>query len=123
MNLNEFASLATIAALVVSLGSLAISSRNYVRVREIEQQHHSFEMYHELIKRISRGADEHGTLKLVSQLAYIYELRNFPIYSDLTRALLMRLIAEWKQNAPGDQNNEILSGAIAETLACLEPPR
>jgi hypothetical protein len=119
MNLGDLASIATIGALVVSLGSLAFSSRHYLRMRETEQKHEAFSTYHELIKHISRGADDQGPFKLVSQMAYIYELRNFPDYEDLTRALLMRLRAEWAQNVPGHPNNEILSKAIDETLAYL----
>lgn len=63
--------------------------------------------------------DEHGPLKLVSQLAYIFELRHFPQYGELTQKLLEKLHSEWAQNSPNDPNNEVLAEAINETLVHL----
>lgn len=120
MNLGDFASVATIAALVVSLVSLAISGHHYIDMRKREQKHEMFTIYHGLIRNISRGTDAAGPLKLASQLAYIYELRNFPEYADLTKSILMLLRTEWKQNDPDNPNNRRLSAAIDETLAYLE---
>lgn len=57
-------------------------------------------------------------MKLVSQLAYVYELRNFPEYADLTEKLLTHLKADWAQS--GDpQKNAKLSEAIDDTLKSL----
>ena len=120
MNLTALASVASIAALLVSLVSLAISAKHYVALRKKEQKQESFRVYHDLIKHISRGGDEHGSFKLVSQLAYIYELRNFPEYNKLTGELLNRLRTEWSQNDAGSPNNPALEKAIDETLAHLQ---
>ncbi len=89
-------------------------------MRRKEQKQESFRVYHDLIKHISRGIDEHGPFKLVSQLAYIYELRNFPEYDKLTEELLNRLRTEWSQNDAGSPKNHALSKAIDETLAHLQ---
>ena len=119
MSLSDAASIATIAAFLVTLISIAFSARRFIIIREKEQESQRFTTYHRLIKTISKGSDEEGVLKLASQLAYIYELRNFPEYSDLTENLLNRLRVQWSKNEAGD-TLEQLKEAIDDTLAYIQ---
>lgn len=97
MNLTDLASYATIGAFLIALGSLAFSARRYLSITEKTQEAERFKTYHHLIKTISKGSDEDGALKLVSQIAYIYELRNYREYNDLTEKVLNRLRIQWSK--------------------------
>lgn len=119
MTLSDFASISTIGAFLLAICSLAFSARRYISMREKEQEASRFEIYHKLIKTVSKGNDEDGILKLASQIAYIYELRNFPEYKELTENLLNRLRVQWSKNEEGDTLIP-LKAAIDDTLADLQ---
>ena len=55
-------------------------------------------------------------MKLTSQLAYEYELRNFPEYAALTETVLGLLRKEWGAREDGDKKLDLLKG-IDDTLA------
>jgi hypothetical protein len=120
MNLTDLASLATIITLVISLLSLSFSARRYMQIAQRELEKHRFETYHKLLKTVSIGGDECGTLKLVSQIAYIHELRNFPEYSELTQTCLKLLRSEWGQREVGRPTKTPLLKAIDDTVSYLE---
>ena len=61
-------------------------------------------------------------MKLVSQLAYVYELRNFPEYGDSTEKLLKTLRKEWAEGEEGPKR-VTLHEALDETLAHLQRGR
>lgn len=115
-HLNEMGSMATVFALVVSLAALAFSAFRYVSLRRDELKNQRYERYHLLLRNISNGADSDGQLKLVSQRAFIYELRHFPEYKVLTVRLLESLIDEWREN---DDKKEKLTFEIQETIKVL----
>jgi len=120
MTLSDAASITTIAAFLVTLISLAFSARKYLSIREKDQKSTRFDIYHRLLRIISVGYDNNeGDLKLASQVAYIYELRNFPEYSELTSLTLNRLRQQWANNEPRDTNDP-LKDAIDDTLNHLE---
>lgn len=120
MTLSDAASIATIAAFLVTLISIAFSANRYLTMREKDQESARFVIYHRLLRIISVGYDENaGDLKLASQVAYIYELRNFPEYSELTRVTLNRLRGQWANAEPAETNGP-LKDIIDETLAHIE---
>ncbi|WP_025565801.1 hypothetical protein [Psychromonas sp. SP041] len=119
MTLTDIASIATIGAFLIAIGSLAFSARRYITITEKTQESERFEIYHELIKTISKGSDRDGVLKLASQIAYIYELRNFPEYQDLTENLLNQLRQQWSAGGT-DKNFVRLNESIDDTLAELQ---
>ncbi len=104
-NLNEIGVAFTVFAFLLSNTVLAFSVFRYVTVRRDELRHQRYVKYHELLSKISRGSDNQGILKLVSQRAYIYELRHFPEYSELTMRLLESLLNEWKEDP--DKNTKL----------------
>ncbi|EOB6258701.1 hypothetical protein ACHELR_000688 [Vibrio fluvialis] len=119
MSLSDLASWATIGAFLVSITSLAFSAKHYLSIRDKELASERFKTYHELVKAISKGGDQDGQFKRVSQLAYIYELRNFPEYTELTTSTLLSLSKEWQTNAPEREKDRILNTAIDETILAL----
>lgn len=120
MTLSDAASVTTIAAFLVTLISIAFSAKRYLTIREKDQASARFTIYHRLLRIISVGYYENeGDLKLASQVAYIYEIRNFPEYSDLTRTTLKRLRKQWANAEPLEINGP-LKEAIDDTLAYIE---
>lgn len=134
-SLSDQASAATVLSLLVAVVALLLailgvaipllaicfSAWRYVSERRETLAREQFQLYHRLIADISRGQDERGVdHKLVSQLAYIHELRNFPEYGALTRDVLRRLQKEWKTNSPDSEANIPLSAAIEGTVTILE---
>lgn len=119
MQLNDLAAWASVCALMVAVVSIAFSARRYLDIRGSDLKKDRFATYHRLIRTVSAGSDEHGIMKLVSQLAYVYELRNFPGYGDLTRELLSHLREEWARGEDDLRKAKLLE-AIDETLAFLQ---
>ncbi len=119
MTLNDLAVWATLGAFIVPLIALAFSGYRWVVIRESELKAGRFQAYHRLIHNIIVGASEHGSMKLASQLAYIFELRNFPEYAALTLDVLRLLRKEWSAREEGEKRDELLKG-VDETLAALE---
>lgn len=119
ITLSDYASIATIGAFLVTLISIAFSAKRYLDIKSREEEVSRFETYHKLLKTVSKGSDEDGILKLVSQIAYIYELRNFPEYKELTKKTLNKLREEWSQNdSPNTQPS--LKEAIDDTISYIE---
>ncbi len=88
-------SIVAIAAFLLSFASLAFSAYRFVKVRQEEQRQRRFENYHKLIAELVGGARDRQVMKLDSQIAIIYELRNFKEYSEVTIRILNSLMTEW----------------------------
>jgi hypothetical protein len=116
-NLNEIGVAFTVLAFLLSIIMLAFSAFRYVSVRRDELKSQSYERYHSLLLKISRGSDNQGILKLISQRAFIYELRHFPEYSALTKRLLESLLSEWKEDP---DKNAKLTFEIQDTIRTLK---
>ncbi len=119
LTLSTWASITGIGAFFITLFSIAFAAWRFIKLREKDQKSDRFITYHKLVKHIGSGADEHGVMAITSQIAYIYELRNFPEYSDLTKTLLNRLDTMWKKGEK-DETYEVLSAAIKDTLQQLK---
>ncbi|MDI3431044.1 hypothetical protein QLG02_11965 [Aeromonas sp. V90_14] len=116
-HLNEIGSIATILAFIFSVAVLAFSAYRYVSLRKDELKNQRYERYHLLLRNISQGYDAGGPLKLVSQRAFIYELRHFPEYKYLTIRLLESLLSEWQEDTV---KNTKLSYEIQETITAQQ---
>ncbi len=119
MTLNDLAVWATLGAFIVPLIALAFSARRWLTIRSTELKSERFQTYHKLVHSISTGTNEYGVMKLTSQIAFVFELRNFLEYSELTKTVLGLLRKEWGQKEDGEKKTELLK-AINETLAHLE---
>lgn len=116
-HLNEIGAISTILAFIFSVAVLAFSAYRYVSLRQDELKNQRYERYHLLLRNISQGHDFSGVLKLVSQRAFIYELRHFPEYKSLTIRLLESLLIEWQEDAGKSTK---LSYEIQETIKALK---
>lgn len=116
-NNGEIGMVVTVLAFLLSIAVLAFSAFRYVTLRRYELRIRRYEQYHELILKIGRGADDQGPLKLVSQRAFIYELRHFPEYSYLTIRLLESLLTEWTEGA---ERSEKLAFEIQDSINALK---
>ena len=85
-----------IATFLVSLLSLAWSAWRFVEVRREEQAQRRFENYHKLIGELVGGVRTNQQMKLDSQIAVVFELRNFPEYGEVTIRILKSLREEWE---------------------------
>ena len=117
LNMNEIGVAFTVLAFLLSVVVLAFSAYRYVSFRRDEFRSKRYEQYHSLLLKISRGVDTQGPLKLVSQRAFIYELRHFPEYSALTKRLLESLLSEWKEDP---DKNAKLTFEIQDTIKLLK---
>ena len=116
-NLNGIGITVAVLTFLLSLGALAFSAWHYVTIRRAELRNTRYEQYHALLLKVSSGADQQGLLKLVSQRAFIYELRHFPEYSALTKRLLESLLSEWKEDP--DKSTK-LTFEIQDTIQSLK---
>lgn len=119
MALNDLAAWASVLALLAAVLPLSFSARRYLVIRNAELQKERFDSYHRILRVASAGSDERGVLKLVSQVAFVYELRNFPEYTDLTEKVLGMLREEWARGEDGERKTRLVE-AIDETLAHLQ---
>ena len=116
-NLNEIGVSVTVLTFLLSVAVLAFSALRYVSVRRDELRNLRYEQYHALLLKVSRGTDGQGLLKLVSQRAFIYELRHCPEYSALTKRLLESLLSEWKEDP---EKSAKLTFEIQDTIKALK---
>ncbi|MGE0331064.1 MAG: hypothetical protein AB7P37_10240 [Ramlibacter sp.] len=117
--LNDLAAWASVLALLAAVIPLTFSARRYLTVRSEELRKDRFDAYHRILRIASAGSDERGVLKLVSQVAFIYELRNFPEYADLTETVLEMLREEWARGEDAERRRK-LHAMIDDTLAHLQ---
>lgn len=116
-NLNEIGVWVTVLTFLLSVAALSFSALRYVTVRRDELRNLRYEQYHALLLKVSRGTDDQGLLKLVSQRAFIYELRHFPEYSALTKRLLESLLSEWTEDP---EKSAKLTFEIQDTIRALK---
>lgn len=114
MQINQFtvSELLAFGSLLATLFAFAFASFRYVDIKRKEQSQLRFENYHLLIhKLVNAGTDG---LKVDSQRAIIFELRNYKEYKEITVRILEGLQKFWK-------DNEILIEEIERTLKHLKP--
>lgn len=116
-NLDVIGVTFTVFAFLLSIAALAFSAYRYVTVRRDELRNQRYEQYHTLLMKVGRGTDDQGPMKLVSQRAFIYELRHFPEYCALTKRILESLLSDWKKDP---DKNAILSFEIQDTIKALK---
>ena len=119
-NMNAIGVIFAGLSFIFPVMALAFSALRYVAQKRDELKNRRFERYHSLLLMASRGTDANGPLKLVSQRAFIYELRFFPEYGDLTKRLLESLLSEWKEDPA---THEKLAFEVQDRGSKPEPPK
>jgi hypothetical protein len=97
----EFSSLIQTISLFIaalSLGALAFSGVSYAlnRSRQLRQQR--FENYHNLLSDLVEGRKGQKVPRLDSQIAVVYELRNYREYREVSIRILEGLKSVWSDN-------------------------
>ena len=95
-NLTEITVVATVIPIIISMLVLAFSALKYVRNRKQELKQKQFENYHMILDWLVAGKDGH--ILLDSQIACIYELRNYKQYKDVSLRILEGLKKTWSNN-------------------------
>jgi hypothetical protein len=94
-NASAIGAILGICTFLISFASLAWSAWRFVAVRRDEQAQRKFENYHKLIGELVGGARENQQMKIDSQIAIVFELRNFPKYAPVSVRILIALRDEW----------------------------
>ena len=113
--LEQAAQIATIAGFVIasiSFGALVYPAIRYVRIRSSDLRQREFENYHRLIRDLARGGKQ---VRLASQTAIIFELRNYPNYAAASLRILRALQEGWTRDGKTQHSAE-----MGLTLAFLE---
>lgn len=114
---------ATVAIALVAafppLLSLAISVWRYVSEYRSRTRHQRFENYHKLVSELVEGREDQEVQRLDSQIAVVFELRNYSEYREVSQRILEGLRKRWAD----DPNNERLVAEIDYTLAKLQERR
>jgi len=119
---NDVASISMIIAffaLVVTLARLAFSAHRYLRIRSAEIKQQRFGNYHNLIDKLVDAVNGKNP-KLDSQIAKIYELRNYPEYREVSIRILEGLKQSWKNVLDNQDDNERLLKEISISLSKLK---
>ncbi|MBI2239691.1 MAG: hypothetical protein HYU59_02680 [Magnetospirillum gryphiswaldense] len=106
--LNQAAAWATVGAFiaaVVSLGVIAFQARRYMAVRDADLRQREFENYHRLLHDLATGFDGKG--KMVSQMATIFELRNYISYAQISIKVLKKLQDDWRESGKPELLDEL----------------
>lgn len=102
-------------ALVLPLVSLAFSAHRYTKVRQSELKQQRYTNYHDLIHRLVSKDEKGQYRKLDSQIAVIYELRNYQEYRHVSIRILEGIQKQWK-----NEGVERLLEEISLTLSELK---
>ncbi|MBR9973197.1 hypothetical protein [Magnetospirillum sulfuroxidans] len=108
--LDQAAAWATILGFVIAAGSvagIAFQASRYMAVRNADLRQREFENYHRLLHDLATGFDGKG--KMVSQMAIIFELRNYPSYAQMSIKVLKKLQDDWKDSGKPELLDELVS--------------
>jgi len=100
-NVAPISTIIAYASIVVPLVALTFSAYHYLRTRSAELKQKRFKNYHNLINELV-GAVKGEELKLDSQIAKIYELRNYREYREVSIRILEGLKRKWKNENKDD---------------------
>ncbi len=108
--------------LIIALVSLAFSAWRYNNIRREELKQKRFTNYHNLIHKLVAGQPEEKFPRLDSQVAIIYELRNYPEYREVTIRILEDLCQYWTKFKESDKETEYarLLNEVPLTLSQLQ---
>ena len=102
-------------AAIPAIVALGVPAWRYVSDHRQTHRQQRFENYHRLIAELVAGRPEQTMPKLDSQIAIVFELRNYAEYRDLSQRLLQGLQSDW----PESKKNARLHYEIRLTLKAL----
>ncbi len=107
---------ALIAAIPAIL-ALGVPAWRYVSDHRESHRQKRFENYHQLVAELVAGRPGQAAPKLDSQIAIVFELRNYPEYRDLSQRLLQGLQNDWpesKENARLHDEMRLTQSALSK---------
>jgi len=110
----QYISIITVAGAGISF---VVGFIKYLDQRNREERTRRFELYHDLMRRVSaKGEGTNDGLPLTQQVAAVYELQHFKEYAYASVPILKHARAEFTdKNAP-----PLLLNAIDETIRALQ---
>jgi len=94
---------ATLVVASLAAAPALISAWRYASDLRQSHRQQRFENYHRLINELVAGRKGQKTPKLDSQIAVVFELRNYPEYRELSERLLNGLKNFWPDNAKNNR--------------------
>ena len=108
-------------AAIPALIAVAVSAWRFASDHRQAHRQQRFENYHRLINELVQGREGQKHPKLDSQIAIIFELRNYKEYGDLTRRLIDGLRSTWPET---NQNSRLhLEMRLTEAALVGKRPR
>lgn len=107
---------AALVAAVPPLIGLIVSTWRYTMDRRTQLRQQRFENFHRLISDLVEGREGQKVPRLDSQIAVVFELRNYPEYREVSRRILKGLKASWSDNS----SNARLIEELDYTLEALQ---
>ena len=99
--LSEGIQIAVIGALSVSIPTLIVLIVNSVLYTKAYRNHvrqQRFETYHKLVNWLVDGREDQEVIRLDSQIAAVYELRNYRDHKEVSIRILNGLKSYWNEN-------------------------
>lgn len=111
----DYVSIITLAGAAISF---AVGLIKWIDQRNREQEQKQFEAFHKMVC-IASGVDETGrTVKMVQQIAAVYQLQAYKQYAFASVPILELMKFEF-DNKPSDKRAEFLYEALNKTLDVL----
>jgi hypothetical protein len=95
---SENIQIAVISALAVTIPSLIVlivNSVRYTKARRNRLRQQRFMNYHRLVSWLVEGREDQKVIRLDSQIAVAYELRNYREYKEVSIRILKGLRERW----------------------------
>jgi len=111
----KYISLITLCGTAISF---VVGLAKWIDQRNREQEQKQFEAFHKMVC-VAAGVDDTGkTVKMVQQIAAIYQLQAYKKYSYASVPVLKLMQFEYGEN--GDPRAEHMNNAITRTISFLE---
>ena len=95
-NLSEHATELSILGAAIAFGWSVVQ---FMLVRQRDEQHREFDIYHRLIKELVAPDPESKTVWIDRQIAILFELRRFKRYHEVTLRILNGLREKWSNDS------------------------
>ena len=115
----QIAVISALAVIIPSLIVLIVSSVKYTKARRNRLRQQRFINYHRLVSWLVEGREEQSIIRLDSQIAVAYELRNYREYKEVTIRILKGLRKYWTKTSDKPDIDRLIE-EIEYTLADLQ---
>lgn len=79
--------------------ALVVSTWRYIGDRRGQLRQQRFENFHKLVSDLVEGREEQPVPRLDSQIAVVFELRNYPEYREVSTRILEGLREKWSSES------------------------